>query len=60
MACRRRNPKCSVNSYIHAVNCIFCTFLLRYSLEIFRQYVLQYKIFTETKLKSLVDRVKFL
>ena len=37
---------CSVNSYIHVVNCVFCTFLLRYSLEILRQYVLHYKSFT--------------
>ena len=42
-------PKCSVNSYIHVLNCVFCTFLLRYSLEIFRQHVLQFKSFTGKK-----------
>ena len=38
-----------MNSYIHVVNCVFCTFLLRYSLKIFKQYVLHYKSFTGKK-----------
>ena len=45
-------------TYIHVVYFVFCMFLLRYSLEIFRQYVLQYKSFT--KKNQIIGSLGFL